>query len=90
MANKIHFRATIGGKTVCATRPVGNGKMRNNNRQTYGTIPSHHVVGPEEFRAVAPENRCAHCSEQFTDTMNRRRKISGKPLYKNAFTKELA
>lgn len=90
MANKIHLRATVGGKTVCATRHIGNGKLRNNARATYATIPAAFIVNPDEFRAAADADRCAHCAEKFTETMNRRRARNGKPLYKNAFTKELA
>lgn len=92
MAHKIHLRRTVQGKTVCATRAgiKPGGKVRRNSRSTYKTIPSSHVVGPEEFRATPDADRCAHCAERFTETMNERRKLSGKPLYANAFTKELA
>lgn len=92
MANKIHLRATVGGRTVCASRPGlnANGKVRRNGRDKYRTIPSSHVVDPETFRATPDADRCAHCADRFTATMNARRTRSGKPLYANAFTKELA
>lgn len=63
--------------------------MRHNSRRSYATIPASHIVNPEEFRATPDADRCAHCCERFTETMNRRRALSGKPLYANAFTKEL-
>lgn len=89
MAYKIHLRATVQGSAVCASRAIGGGKMRHNSRRTYATIPASCIVNPEEFRATADADRCAHCSDRFTETMNRRRELSGKPLYVNAFTKEL-
>lgn len=90
MANKIHLRATVNGATVCASRPAVNGLVLPNSRSTYATIPAYCIVTPDEFRATADCDRCAHCAERFTETMNRRRVRSGKPLYANAFTKELA
>lgn len=91
MANKIHFRLTKQGHAACACGCVDkNGKVRKNARTTYTTIPESCVVGPDEFRAAAPTDRCAHCANQFTARMNARRVVSGKPLYKDAFTKTLA
>lgn len=91
MANKIHFRATTNGKAACACgMPSKNNKIMTNHRSTYATIPTSCVVGPEEFRNTKAEDRCMHCADQFTERMNRRRMISGKPLYKDAFTKLLA
>ena len=91
MTNKIHFRMTKQGHAACACGSVKSGnKVSMNHRSTYATIPASHVVGPDEFRATPAADRCAHCAEQFTARMNARRAISGKPLYKDAFTKELA
>lgn len=90
MAYKVHFKATKDGKAACAVKmPDANGKVRMNQRSNYSTIPAEHMVNPDEFRATLPENRCAHCSDLFTARMNARRAITGKPLYLNAFTKEL-
>lgn len=58
-------------------------------RHTYATIPASCIVDPDGFRAAPEADRCVHCAERFTETMNRRRARSGKPLYTNAFTKEL-
>jgi hypothetical protein len=91
MANKIHFRLTAQGHAACACGCVKkDGKVNMNQRSTYATIPASCVVGPDEFRATAPSDRCAHCADQFTARMNARRVKTGKPLYKDAFTKELA
>ena len=91
MAHKIHFLATKQGSAACAVGPIGSdGLIYKNRRSTYATIPESHVVRADEFRATVSEDRCAHCAAQFTDRMNARRKLSGKPLYKDAFTKELA
>lgn len=91
MANKIHFRATKQGIAACACGPSLPGNVvYKNNREKYAHIPANCVVGPDEFRATPQEQRCAHCENQFTYRMNERRKVSGKPLYKDAFTKELA
>ncbi len=90
MAHKIHLRGSTNGLAVCAYRPIGNGKVRKNNRSTYSTIPVSHQVDPETFRATASSDRCAHCSDKFLETLNRRRASTGKPLYANVWTKELA
>ncbi len=90
MADKIHFRATIQGSAACAVRHIGDGMFRKNNRSSYATIPASHIVGPDGFRAAPSDDRCAHCAGLFTDLMNKRRTRSGKPLYKDAFTKEIA
>lgn len=91
MANKIHFKATKQGSAACAVGPsIAGGLTHKNRRSTYATIPASYIVDPDEFRATPSENRCAHCAAQFTERMNARRKVSGKPLYKDAFTKELA
>jgi hypothetical protein len=87
---KFHLRATINGKTVCASRPAVKGKVRPNARGTYATIPVEFVLSPEEFRAAPDARRCMHCCDRFTEVMNARRAVSGKPPYKNAMTKELA
>lgn len=91
MANKIHFKATKEGSAACACGIAHkNGSVYKNQRATYASIPASCIVGPEEFRATPAADRCAHCSDQFTARMNSRRVKSGKPLYKDAFTKELA
>lgn len=87
MADKIHLKGSKGGLSVCAMRYIGNGKVRANGRLTYSDISSDRMVNPDEFRATPAANRCSHCSDMFTETMNRRRKLSGKPLYKDAFLK---
>jgi hypothetical protein len=89
MAHKVHFLATTGGKALCAVRSAANGKMRANSRATYATIPADHIVRPDEFRATPAADRCAHCSERFTEAMNSRRAKTGKPLYADAFTQTL-
>ena len=90
MAHKIHFQATKGGRSACAVgQRLSNGMYTLNQRQTYADIPASHIVRPDEFRAAAPEDRCAHCCDRFQSMMNERRKANGKPLYKNAWTKEI-
>lgn len=92
MTTKIHLRRTVQGAAVCATRRgiKPGGKVAKNSRMTYKTIPASRVVDPAEFRATPAADRCAHCSERFTETLNARRALSGKPLYLDAFTQTLA
>lgn len=90
MTYKVHLLQTKGGKTACNSRHIGNNKFRFNDRRAMNNIPEANIVTPEEFRATPSADRCAHCADKFLETMNRRRKISGKPLYANAWTKELA
>lgn len=90
MAHKIHLIASAKGKTVCNARSIGNGKVIFNSRKAMEFIPDANKVHPEDFRATPASDRCAHCSDKFLETMNRRRKINGKPLYANVWTKELA
>lgn len=90
MAHKIHLRQGVNGTTACASRGVTkDNKVIRNSRTSYQYM-SAVSVGPEEFRAVAEADRCAHCCDRFTPMMNARRRTSGKPLYANAMTKELA
>lgn len=90
MAHKIHLRQGVNGSTACATRGQrADGTLIRNARRCYqymGTI----AVDPEAFRAAPAADRCAHCCGRFTPMMNARRTKSGKPLYKDAMTKELA
>lgn len=87
--HKIHLRRTVKGRTACSVRGVtGTGKIVFNSRDTYRNM-SATVVDPEEFRATPAERRCAHCCDRFTDMMNDRRRITGKPLYADAMTKTL-
>ena len=91
MANKIHFQATTQGSAACAVGfPTRSGAVVKNARATYATIPVSHIVTPDAFRATPAADRCAHCAAQFTERMNVRRAKSGKPAYKDAFTKEIA
>lgn len=90
MAHKIHLRQTTGGKTACNSRYIGNGKFVYNSRVAMGFIPFDNIVRPDVFRATLAADRCAHCSDKFLETMNRRRKASGKPIYINAWTREIA
>lgn len=89
MSHKIHLRQTVGGRTVCNSRHIGNGKFRFNGRREMEFIPESKIVKPDEFRATPSADRCAHCADKFLETMNRRRKAQNKPLYSNAFTKDL-
>jgi len=89
MAQKIHLRATS-TKSVCSSAPADAGRVRSNARSTYGNIPASLLASPDDFRAAADADRCAHCAGMFTEVMNRRRALSGKPAYANAMTKELA
>lgn len=90
MAHKIHLQQGTDGTAACAARgTTAAGKIIRNARKTYQTM-SATSVSPEAFRALAPADRCAHCCDRFTPMMNARRVKSGKPLYKDAMTKELA
>jgi hypothetical protein len=90
MAYKIHLLVSVKGKTACNSNAVGNGKMIFNSRKAMEFIPDSYKVNPDDFRAAPASDRCAHCSDKFLETMNRRRKMNGKPLYANVWTKELA
>jgi hypothetical protein len=89
--SKIHLRQGTDGTAACACKAVNTatGKVIRNSRSTYQQMSSVSVT-PEEFRTANPADRCAHCCDRFTSVMNARRKLSGKPLYKDAMTKELA
>ena len=90
MVHKVHLRQGKDGTTACASRGVrANGTIIRNSRTTYQKMAVV-AVTPEEFRATPAADRCAHCCDRFTPMMNDRRRKSGKPLYKDAFTKELA
>lgn len=90
MAIKTHFKATKEGSAACAVgRPSVSGVVRKNNRATYTEIPESNIVGPDSFRNTPTVMRCSHCAAQFTDRINIRRTRTGKPLYRDAFTKEL-
>lgn len=89
MAQKIHLRQTVKGRTACSVRLArSDGKIVFNSRDTYRNMGAV-AVSPDEFRETVPENRCAHCCDRFTPMMNARRARAGKPLYKDAMTKEL-
>jgi|688.fasta_scaffold06132_23 hypothetical protein len=90
MAYKIHLLVSVKGKTACNASAIGNGKMIFNSRKAMEFIPDSHKVNPDDFRAAPASDRCAHCSDKFLETMNRRRKMNGLPLYANVWTKELA
>lgn len=91
MAHKIHLMQTLQGTPACAATGFNakTGKTIMNSRTTYRYM-SATVVPPEDFRAAAPEDRCAHCCARFTPMMNARRKAAGVRLYKDAMTKTLA
>jgi len=90
MAQKIHLRQTVNGRTACSVRGRrADGSIIFNSRDTYRNMGAI-AVSPEEFRALPATDRCAHCCDRFTPMMNARRKAAGKPLYKDAMTKELA
>lgn len=90
MTHKIHLRQSTAGHTACSVRGRrADGTVIFNSRDTYRNMGAT-AVSPEEFRATPAERRCAHCCDRFTPMMNARRKVSGKPLYANAMTKELA
>lgn len=89
MTHKIHLRQGVKGTTACAARGFRNdGTIIRNARATYQAMNAT-AVSPEEFRAVDPANRCAHCCDRFTPMMNARRTKSGLPLYADAMTKTL-
>lgn len=90
MAHKVHLRQGKNGTTACASARVDNaGNIVPNGRKTYRRMTAEAVL-PEDFRALPISARCSHCCDRFTPMMNARRAKNGKPLYKNAMTKELA
>lgn len=91
MAHKVHLKQTVQGAPACAASGFDpkTGKTRMNARTTYRHMDAV-VLSPDEFRAAPAEDRCAHCCDRFTPMMNARRKVAGKPLYKDAMTKTLA
>ena len=90
MASKIHLRQGKDGTTACCAKGrTASGRIIRNSRATYQGMTAV-VVAPEDFRSTPSANRCAHCCDRFTPMMNARRKLTGKPLYKDAMTKELA
>lgn len=89
MAGKVHLRQGTNGTTACASKGTRkDGTVIRNSRTTYQHMGAV-AVTPEEFRATPAADRCAHCCDRFTPMMNARRAKSGKPLYKDAMTKEL-
>lgn len=82
--SKIHCAANTGkdGKALfarCAARRVGNGKVRRNDRATYGYMASE-IVSAEDFRFnTKPADRCAHCVGLALEGRNRVRKEKGLP-----------
>lgn len=89
MAHKIHLRQGVNGTTACAARGMrADGTVIRNARSSYQCM-SAVSVSPEEFRAVAAADRCAHCCDRFTPMMNARRAKLGLPLYADAMTKTL-
>jgi hypothetical protein len=88
--SKIHLRQGTDGTPACACAGLDAKTLKiiRNSRATYQQMSSI-SVSPEEFRAVNPKDRCSHCCDRFTSVMNARRRLSGKPLYKDAMTKEL-
>jgi len=90
MTTKIHFRVGKNGTTACASSGVTkDGMIRRNSRTTYQHM-SVVSVGPNEFFATPAADRCSHCCDRFTAVINERHRRLGKPLYKNALTKERA
>lgn len=91
MAQKIHCRQSVNGTAACAVKGVDrNNQIIRNSRSNYQCIPASHIVSVDDFRATPAADRCAHCCDRFTPMINARRRRSGKPLYKDAMTKELA
>lgn len=86
MANrKVHLIANkLTGSNVayalCASKPVGNGKVRRNSRSSYQFMASE-LVPLEGFKATPAADRCAHCVEQYLIKRNKARAEKGwKPV----------
>lgn len=82
-ARKVHIRAnkaeTHAPMALCATRIVGNGTVRYNNRRSYAFMASE-IVSIKEA-ALLPQNEvCAHCSELALSFRNKIRAKNGKTL----------
>jgi len=81
---KLHLRrnkiteTTESMVAICATKSIGNGMFRKNDRATYRFMSSE-IVGPEEFRAAAFEVRCMHCNDMGLALRNLQRKNKGLP-----------
>lgn len=81
---KIHLQANKGitqaAFALCASKPVGNGKVNRNSRSSYQFMSSE-IVGIDTFKATPAANRCAHCCEQYLIKRNRMRAEKGwKPV----------
>lgn len=82
MANrKIHLIANkLTGTNVayalCASKPVGNGKVRRNSRSSYQFMSSE-MVDIEGFKETPAADRCAHCVEQYLIKRNKARAAKG-------------
>jgi len=78
---KIHLRRNKNPEikviAACATNPYIAGSRRN-GRATYHFMASE-IVGVEDFKKVAPSDRCAHCCEAALVIRNRQRAAKGMP-----------
>tara|TARA_B110000503_G_scaffold104252_1_gene155543 strand:+ start:413 stop:724 length:312 start_codon:yes stop_codon:yes gene_type:complete len=74
---------TTEARAVCSTNPYVGGS-RPNGRKTYQFMASD-VVSWEEFQAVAPGNRCAHCVGAGLVIRNRQRVAKRLPPVKTLF-----
>ena len=86
--SKIHLRRNkmekvTEARAVCSTNPYIQGS-RPNGRQTYQFMASE-VVSWDEFQAVNPADRCAHCVDMGLVVRNRQRQAKGLQPVKTLF-----
>lgn len=74
IANKL--TGTNVAYALCASQPVGNGKVRRNSRSSYQFMASE-IVDEASFKATPAADRCAHCVEQYLIKRNKRRAAKG-------------
>jgi len=79
---KKHLAANKGtnGKafySICASRSIGNGKVRRNSRDSYQSIPQSHILPIKELKELPTDEVCSHCLDMGLITRNRQRKAKG-------------
>jgi hypothetical protein len=71
-------------KSRCSLRPIGNGKVNSNSRDTYRFMASS-IVSIREFMETPEKNRCAHCMVMGLEARNRARKAKGREPVSDLF-----
>jgi hypothetical protein len=81
--SKVHLAANKGVNgdqvyAICASKSLGDGQCKKNNRDTYINMSSP-ILKPSEYKKIPLVDRCAHCEQIGLERRNAQRKQKGLP-----------